>query len=269
LAANWHSRKELADDFRALGVSPGDVVMLHASVRAVGPVAGGPNEIHLALADALSAEGTLLMYTGCPRHYDEIGRGNLSPEQEGELREKMPAFDPFTAPSARDNGALVEFFRTFPGTRVNDHVTRFAAAGKDAEYLLSGQQWDFSYGHGSVLERFVQLGGKILLLGSDHDNVTFLHHVEHVVDIPGKIVVTYLVPVMENGRRVWREMKEFDTSERAHASWPDNFFSRIVDGYLSRSRNEGGMVGNARSHLIDAKDLSEYAAAVMQETARS
>ena len=243
--------------------------MLHASVRAVGPVAGGPNEIHLALADALTDEGTLLMYAGCPRHYDEIGRGNLTREEEAELRGKMPAFDPFTAPSARDNGALVEFFRTFPGTRVNDHVTRFAAAGKDAEYLLSGQPRDFSYGHGSVLERFVQLGGKILLLGSDHDNVTFLHYVEHVVDIPDKIVVTYLVPVLENGDRVWREMKEFDTSERAHASWPDNFFSRIVDGYLTQSGNEGMMVGNARSYLIDANDLSGYAAVVMRETALS
>ena len=243
--------------------------MLHASVRAVGPVAGGPNEIHLALADALTDEGTLLMYAGCPRHYDEIGRGNLTPEEEAELREKMPAFDPFTAPSARDNGALVEFFRTFPGTKVNDHVTRFAAAGKDAEYLLSGQPRDFSYGNGSVLDRFVQLGGKILLLGSDHDNVTFLHYVEHVVDIPDKIVATYLVPVLENEERVWLEMKEFDTSARAHASWPDNFFSRIVDGYLTQSRNEGMMVGNARSYLIDANDLSGYAAVVMRETALS
>jgi aminoglycoside N3'-acetyltransferase len=243
--------------------------MLHASVRAVGPVAGGPNEIHLALADALSSEGTLLMYAGCPRHYDEIGRGNLTPEQEAELHEKMPAFDPVTAPSARDNGALVEFFRTFPGTKVSDHVTRFAAAGKHAEYLLSRQPWDYSYGHGSVLERFAQLGGRILLLGSDHDNVTFLHYVEHVVDIPDRIVATYLVPVVEAGERVWREMKEFDTSERAHASWPDGFFSRIVDGYLTQSRNEGGVVGNARSYLIDAKDLSQYAAAVMRETALS
>lgn len=32
---------------------------------------------------------------------------------------------------------------------------------------------------------------------------------------------------------------------------------------------EGGVVGNARSYLIDAKDLSRYAAAVMRETALS
>jgi aminoglycoside 3-N-acetyltransferase len=48
--------------------------MLHASVRAVGPVAGGPDEIHLALKDALTEEGTLAMYAGCPRYFDEVGR---------------------------------------------------------------------------------------------------------------------------------------------------------------------------------------------------
>ena len=37
-----HSRSALADGFRRLGVAAGDVVMMHASIRAVGEVAGGP-----------------------------------------------------------------------------------------------------------------------------------------------------------------------------------------------------------------------------------
>src|ERR687894_2566918 len=98
-----YSRQELAADFRALGVRPGDVVMFHASIRAVGEVAGGPDEIHLALKDALTPGGTLIMYASCPRYYDEIGRGNLTPDEEREVAEKLPAFDPFTARAARDN----------------------------------------------------------------------------------------------------------------------------------------------------------------------
>src|SRR5574338_1177731 len=105
---SMHSRAELARDFRALGVRAGDVVMLHASIRAVGPVAGGPDEIHLALRDALTPEGTLVMYASCPRYVDEVGRGNLTPAEEAEVLEKLPPFDPLTARSARDNGALVE-----------------------------------------------------------------------------------------------------------------------------------------------------------------
>lgn len=194
-----YSIEELANDFRNLGITAGDIVMLHASVRAVGDVAGGPDAIHLALKSALTSEGTLMMYASCPRYYDEVGRGNLTMDQERELREKLPAFDPLTARSDRDNGTLVEFLRTYPRSRVTRHVARFVCWGKQTEMLLAAQPWDYAFGTGSPLERFVMLDGKIVLLGSDHDAVTFLHYVEHVCDIPGKRVARYEVPVMENG----------------------------------------------------------------------
>src|SRR5918999_168379 len=131
------SRQELGRDFRALGVSEGDVVMLHASVRSVGEVAGGPDQIHLALRDTLGPTGTLMMYVGCPSYYDDVGRGVLTAEQEREVLAKHPPFDPLTARSARSHGILAEFFRTWPGTIVNQHPARFAAAGAHAGHLLA------------------------------------------------------------------------------------------------------------------------------------
>ncbi len=97
-----YSIEELANDFRKLGIRTGDTVMLHASVRPVGEVAGGPDAIHLALKSALTSDGTLMMYASCPRHYDELGRGNLTMEQEREIREKLPVFDPLTAESLKE-----------------------------------------------------------------------------------------------------------------------------------------------------------------------
>lgn len=241
--------------------------MVHASVRAVGEVAGGPDEIHLALKDAVTAGGTLLMYAGCPRYYDEVGRGNLTPEQEAEVLEKLPPFDARTARSDRGNGALVELLRTYPGARVNDHVARFVAWGKQAEQLLSRQPWDYAFGHGSALDRFVALDGRILLLGSDHDAVTFLHYAEHIADIPDKRVARFKVPVLENGARVWRDMAEFDTGDRAHANWPDSFFAAIVDGHLAAIGNRGGRVGDATCHLISARALLDHALRVMTAVA--
>src|SRR5262245_21181499 len=142
-----HSRDELAHGFRRLGVAAGDTVMLHASVRAVGDIAGGPDEIHLALKDALTPAGTLMMYASCPAHVDEIGRGNLTADVERELLEKLPAFDALTARSQRENGTLVEFFRTYPGSMVNPHVARFVAWGAHAEQLLAPQPWSYAFGH--------------------------------------------------------------------------------------------------------------------------
>jgi len=259
-----YSRAQLADAFRALGVAAGDTVMLHASVRAAGQIAGGPDQIHLALKDALTDAGTLVMYASCPDYYDEVERGTLTAEQERELLQKLPPFDPLTARSARDNGTLVEFFRTYPGSRVNAHVARFVVWGKHTDALIAHEQqpWNYAFGRGSLLERFVhQCDGKILLLGSDHDAVTFLHYAEHIVDIPGKRVARYKVPVAPN---VWRDMEEFDTSDAgAHPNWPPRFFAQIVDGYLARTQNHGARVGDAQSFLLDARGLLALALEVM------
>jgi aminoglycoside 3-N-acetyltransferase len=261
-----YTRGELTAALRTLGLEPGDTVMVHASVRAVGDVAGGPDEIHLAIKDAITPDGTLLMYASCPRHYDDVGRGNLTPEEEAEVLEKLPPFDPTTARAARDNGILVEFLRTYPGSRVNHHVARFVAWGRHADQLFATQSWDYALGHGSALERLLELDGKILLLGCDHDTVTFLHYAEHVSDLPGRTVTRYLVPVSERGRRVWRAMEEIDTNV-AHPNWPERLIARIVDLHLRRTGNEGGRVGDARSYLLSARALLDRALPVMQQIA--
>src|SRR6202042_671272 len=134
-----YSTQELTNDFRKLGIRAGDSVMLHASVSAVGEVAGGPDAIHLALKSVLTPEGTLMMYASCPRYYDELGRGTLTAEQEREIYEKLPVFDPLTARSERDNGTLGEFLRTYPDSRVNQHVARFVLWGKQTEHLMANQ----------------------------------------------------------------------------------------------------------------------------------
>ncbi|HEX6313316.1 MAG TPA: AAC(3) family N-acetyltransferase, partial [Gemmatimonadaceae bacterium] len=203
------------------------------------------------------------------RYVDEVGRGNLTPDEESHILDVLPAFDALSARSARDNGALVEFFRTWPGSIVNDHPARFVAWGKHAGHLFSEQPWDFAFGKGSALERFTALDGKILLLGSDHDNTTYLHYAEHIADFPAKRIARFKVPVLVDGNREWREMREVDTSSNgAHANWPDRFFARIVDGFLAESANDGGKVGYATSHLIPAAPLLDYAMREMEQTAR-
>ena len=262
------TRARLAADLRALGLCEGDVVMAHASVRAIGAIAGGPDQIHLAIKDVVTPRGTLIMYASCPQHVDEVGRGNLSPAEEAEVLEKLPPFDAATARAQRENGTLVEFFRTWPDSRVNPHPARFVVWGAATDRLFASQPWDFAFGAGSPLDRFVDLDGRILLLGCDHDTVTFLHYVEHIADLPGKRVVRFKVPVLDHGVRVWRDMQEYDTANGAHANWPDRFFAQIVDGYLASTGNRGGPVGAAHCHLLSARGLLAFARPVMERVAR-
>lgn len=232
--------------------------MLHASIRSVGEVAGGPDQIHLALKDALTETGTLVMYASCPQYVDEVGRGNLTPEQEREVLEKLPPFDPLTARSARENGALVELLRTYPGSRVNLHPARFVVWGAGADHLLEPQSWDYAFGRGSLLERFLKRNGKILLLGCDHDTVTFLHYAEHVSDRPEKKIARFKVHVAPG---VWREMAEVDTSGE---HLPDRLFARLVDDHLASTGNRGGRVGDAQSYLMRADELLQACTASLR-----
>ena len=55
------TKSKLIEDLKALGVGPGQVVMLHASVKATGWVVGGPDVILHALREVLGPDGTLMM----------------------------------------------------------------------------------------------------------------------------------------------------------------------------------------------------------------
>jgi hypothetical protein len=60
-------------------------------------------------------------------------------------------------------------------------------------------------------------------------------------------------------------MEEFDTSGAGvHPNWPDRFFARLVAGHLLASRNRGGLIGDARSYLVSARELLRFARPIME-----
>lgn len=268
------TRTQLADDARRLGLAPGDVVMVHASVRAVGPVFGGPDQIHLGVCDAIAPGGTMTMLLGCPDGYDDIGRGHLTPAEEAELLANMPAFDPHSTRANRDVGTLAEFFRTWPGTIASDSVSvRMGARGTRAAWLMADHPQTWPFGRGTPFEKLVACGGKVLLIGSDHDEVTLMHFAESIADFPDKIVKTYKVPVLRDGRRVWLDCEEFDSSKGAHANWSARQFAEIVDAFIvahdGTTLCRSGKIGNADSHALDAGALVIFASQIMIDIARA
>jgi len=60
---------------------------------------------------------------------------------------------------------------------------------------------------------------------------------------------------MENGRWIFRDMEEFDTSgDAVHANWRNRFFAKIVNRFLAKTGNEGGRVGDALTYLPSPRD---------------
>ena len=176
---------QIADELRSLGLVEGDTVMVHASLRRVGPVEGGADGLLAAIDAAIGPAGTTLMVLGAT---DEMAWVNDRPEHErAALLAGSEPFDHQTTPADPDVGTLAEVFRTRAGSRVSDHPEgRFAAAGRLAGHMTEDVPWDDYFGPGSPLERLVAAGGKVLRLGADPGTVTLMHYAEYLVDLPAK-----------------------------------------------------------------------------------
>lgn len=251
----------LARELRALGLSAGDVVMVHASLKAIGPVVGGAEAVVAALLDSVVPGGTLMGYASWDRSpYEETLNGVRLPAA---VQEAWPAFDPATAGVWRGFGLLNAFLCAAPGAVRSAHPdASMVAVGARAGALIGEHRLGQAFGPGSPLERLVEMGGKVLLLGAPLDAVTVLHYAEAIADIPGKRRVTYEMPMLdEAGAKVWRRTEEFDSNGIlacfAEAGAMDAV-ETIAHLYVGEGRGRSGRVGRAACHLFDAGDIVVY-----------
>jgi len=258
------SVEHLTDDLRRLGVAAGDVVMVHASLRAVGPTVGGADGVVDALEAAVGPGGTLVMNLGARDDWDWV---NERPEADRPdlLREAEP-FDCLVTPADPDNGVLAEVFRTRPRTRVSDHPDgRFGASGPLAATLLDGVPWDDYYGPGSPLDRLVQAHGRVLRLGADIDTLTMLHFAEYLAPVPSKRRVRrHHLVAGRNGPEV-RVVECLDDTDGIVDHPGEDYFGVILGRYLATGRAAVGPVGGATSELIEAADVVGFGVAWMAE----
>ena len=262
-ASPW-TVEHIVADLRRLGVVEGDLLMVHASLRAIGPVVGGADGVVDALGLAVGPAGTLFMTMGAR---DDWGWVNERPERNrpGLLRDAEP-FDRFATPVDPEVGVLAEIFRTRSTTLVSDHPEgRFGASGALARRLVDDVPWDDYYGADSPLERFVSAGGRILRLGADLDTVTVLHYAEYLAPIPDKRRVRRHRMVVGPSGPELRTVECLDDSNGIVDHPGEDYFAVIVREYLETGRAAMGEVGGATSELIDSGDLVAFGVAWMLE----
>lgn len=254
----------LTQDLHRLGVRAGDLLMVHASLRAVGPVAGGPDAVLGAILAAIGPTGTLMAYVSWDRSpYAEPLDGNrLSPAE----RRAWPAFDPATAAPYPGWGYLNAVICRHPGVKRSGHPdASMAAIGPLAETLVADHPLTSAYGPGSPVARLIDRGGKVLLLGAPLDAVTVLHHSEAIAQIPNKRRVRTEMPVLNaHGEKEWVALEDWDSNgitdrfaAAAEAGGMDAV-ETIARAYVMGDRHAEGPVGHAHSYLFDAADIDRF-----------
>lgn len=253
--SEWLTQRQLMEDLQRLGVSAGQVLMVHSSVRAIGPVIGGPNTIIQALLDVLTPAGTLMMYVGWQEAPTEIL--DWPPAVRTLFYEECPPYDPRTSRAVRAHGILVECFRTWPSVIRSSHPDcSMSARGAKAEWITVDHPFMYGYGLGSPLHKLCELRGFVLMLGAPLDTITLLHHSEHLARLPQKRIKRYSCPIGDAGQKIWVDLEEYDTSDTVIDA--DYQFDVIAKDYLATGKGRAGLIGRAQSYLFEADDLARF-----------
>lgn len=238
----------LRESIARLGLSAGDVVLVHTSMKGLGHIHGGPDAVIDALLSIVGENGTVLFPT-------LTGSGDNGPVCP-------PGINLSSTPCANWVGVLPEVARQRPGAVRSIHPTHSVVA-----LGANQQKWTSGHQHGrspsdqhSPYFRLMNEGGKILLLGGvTHDSNTSLHCIEEIAGVPYHLQeqktdgVVSLADgsdvVVSNHLHLWRNRYH-------HLGWSRDF-TVVAELLLAAGAQTSVFIGNSMSTLVDAAAMRE------------
>jgi aminoglycoside 3-N-acetyltransferase len=245
-----NTRESLGADFKKIGIKKGMILLVHASLSAIGWVSGGPVAVIQALMDVVTPEGTIVMPAHSGDYSDPIYWENPAVPRDWieAIKESMPAYEPEITPT-RGIGIIPEIFRTFPEVIRSVHPSlSFTAWGKYSSEITKGHELDYSLGEKSPLARVYDLDGHVLLLGVGYDKNTSFHLSEYRKS--GTTPFIAGAPIIKNGVRVWQEYDdiEFDTE----------MFKELGEAFERKKSVNISCIGVEESRLFKQRDAVDF-----------
>lgn len=236
-----HSKEQLINDLRELGICAGDTVLMHSSYKSLGGIDGGAKAFFEAFTQLLGAKGTLILPSLSFRF----------------VRRETPEFDYYETPSC--SGYLTEYFRTsVEGVLRSMHPTHSCCAlGKHAKEIVENHELDLTpVGENSPFTKLPKYDGKILFLGCGTAPNTSMHGVEETAEPPYCIdrenPIDY---VLKKGDTVIKQ-RAFRHNFNTKDGHVNQCYSRIVD-LLDENEVKFGKVLDAECCIMDAKAVWE------------
>ena len=226
------SAGQLKEDLIKMGIRPSDTLLIHSSMKAIGPVEGGTDTVLDVLMEYFRDEGLLVFPTLSYR----------------DINAKNPRFDVRATPAC--TGILPELFRQRPGVIRSLHPTHSVAAfGHDAaEFTAGHEKAETPEPCGSPWWKLLERHGKILFIGTGISCNTFLHGVDEWLKLPdlrSKDPVAFEA-VDYNGKV--HPMRQFQ-----HCVGRNAFYGSLEDRFDAAGAIVRGKFGDADCHLLDCR----------------
>lgn len=236
---------------QALGIQPGDTVLIHSSFKSLGPVDGGAASVIGGFLDAVGPDGNLVFPTLCQQDFGH-------------------AYENWHLDAPSDVGYLTNYFRKLPGALRSDQATHSVAAmGKDAYYLTcthgqTGQRYgvygDTPFSADSPWEKMYKMGAKMVCLGVGLRKCTFRHYAEYCF-VEKCLAKAAGSPDFD---RLKAQLKYFGRTE------PDGIWPHIENEYVQIFMEAAGQVqhaqcGDAELLLVNVSDFLDQAWELMDK----
>jgi aminoglycoside 3-N-acetyltransferase len=242
----------LKEDLAQLGVSAGDGVFVHASLRSIGPVVGRSRAVVTALIDSVGDDGIVGMPSFSTDAYwpSFLNRDHMTGSDRVKLEEAILGFDRATSP-ASGMGAIAETFRTWPGTLRSLHpCVSVCLRGAEADQYLETHSLGWATGPNTPLGRLRHRPQmKVLLIGVGWNRCSALHTAETLAThrrLKKRLFKSSSVPPV---------MIETDDV----ADDLGRLFPEVGNAFELRGAVTFGRFGNAETRLCNYADLISFA----------
>lgn len=242
----------ISDALKTLEIQEGTVLLVHSSLKSLGPVEGGADGVIAGLETVIGKEGTLVMPTLCQKDF-------------------LNSYKTWYRDKPSDVGYLTEYFRKQPYVYRSDHPTHSVAARGKLAYELTCEHsafgphlcpfGEYAFADSSPWLKMYRHGATILFIGVSLMYNTMKHTVE------ARYVENLLSQVSDAQKR---EALKQEVAVFGHFTgveiWP------MYDGQrMHAALDEAGLIrkarcGEAQLYCVDMKDSCDAAYRLLSES---
>jgi aminoglycoside 3-N-acetyltransferase len=235
---------QLKTAFQQSGLGAGDLVLVHSSLRKLGPVQGGADSVLDALLEVIGPNGTLAL----PTHTFSV------------VTDRQPVFHQILTPS--NVGTLSNVFRKRSGVVRGLHPTHSVAAiGPLAEKLLEGHEKETTpCSMNSPYVRLRDWNGKVLIIGEGLQCCTLFHACEELAGMT-QVCSPYLLELFSFTET--NEVIPAPTRRHIINTWDQ--FPTLEPDLLANGALKISSIGDCALRLLDARRACDWLVPELQK----